>query len=71
MFSEILKTISLENVPKCVVGFGSISFAANVILPTPTTHFEAAGHVPAGGARWTRSLETVATTILTPCVAHE
>jgi hypothetical protein len=50
MFSEILKTISLENVPKWYIGFGSLSLAANVRLPTPMYHFGAAGHVPAGGA---------------------
>ena len=55
MFSEILKTISLENAPKCdlLVGFGRLSFAANVRLPNSKSHFGAAGHVPAGGARWT------------------
>ena len=39
MFSEILKTISLENVPKCQVGVGRLSFAANERLPNPNPHF--------------------------------
>ena len=62
MFSEIRKTIS-GYVPKPVVGVGSLSFAANERLPTPTTGFGAAGHVPAGLARWTRFPETFATII--------
>ena len=63
MFSEILKTISLENAPKCDLGFGRLSFAANVRLPNSKSHFGAAGHVPAGGARWTLLSETVANVI--------
>ena len=50
MFREILKTISLENVPKRDLGFGSLSLAANVMLPNPKSLFGAAGHVPAGRA---------------------
>ena len=63
MFSEILKTISLENAPKCDLGFGRLSFTVNVRLPNSKSHFGAAGHVPAGGARWTLLSETVANVI--------
>ena len=64
MFSEILKTISLENAPKCDLGFGRLSFAANVRLPNSKSHFGAAGHVPAGCIRSEkRTPETFATVI--------
>ena len=68
MFSEILKTISLENAPKCDLGFGRLSFTVNVRLPNSKSHFGAAGHVPAGGARWTLLSETVANVIYTSYV---
>ena len=46
MFSEILKTISLHAVQKRDLGVGSLTFAANVSLPTLRSRFGATHHVP-------------------------
>ena len=63
MFSEIRKSISLHAAPKRDLRFGVLSFTVNERTPNLTSRFGATHHVPAGGARCTRSPETFATII--------